>query len=44
MGTLIGLYSERASHHIVPDRCTPTTISLRLSWIGADAEPYLKSE
>jgi hypothetical protein len=39
MGALIGLYSQRASHHIVPEGCTPTTISLRLSWIGADTEP-----
>ena len=38
MGALMRLYSERASHQIVPDGCTPTTISLRLSWIGGYAE------
>ena len=38
MGALVGLFAERAQHFILSDRCTPTSIAVRLLWFGASAE------
>jgi hypothetical protein len=38
MRELMKLFSSRAYHHVVPERCSPTTIALRLSWVQGAVE------
>jgi hypothetical protein len=40
MRELMKLFSSRAYQHVVPEKCSPTTIALRLSWVqGAVKDP-----
>jgi hypothetical protein len=38
MRAAIGLFCERANHQVIRDRCSGTTIALRLSWVERTAE------